>query len=443
MDNGDSENGVPNGSNSNNSLENGAGIAGCNGDNGQNFSSNNSNSGCSSTSNGNLDDVCRDYLRNVCRRGKNCRFKHPDSSTNDQVDSLRKDLHVFCHDFQNRECRRENCRFIHCSKQEEEMYRSTGKLPSLAQGLPVNIEEPISIKEAPICKDFTNGYCRRQQKCKFRHPQDSNFYQASNRNSFDSRNGGQGYGAHVNINPPARGPYDYSSRYGRDDWSDQYGRYNGGYAEGANKRKRPYEPMYSNTSSYNPHVNNQLPPHMLPYGQPPEVYYPRPNEGRSYLEEENIALRRRIDELKKQVSELVSANEYLQEQYNILRSVQSVSAPVGATVAVATSVPSLVTQQTVQTPGVSTSAMGIVGNTQLSQSVTIQTAVPPGPASVPTGTMLSGLPPSSMVTSIASISIPTVSAPVSIVDSSGATTLVSYTPSTHATINAWQLSVDQ
>lgn len=45
-----------------------------------------------------LDGVCRDYMRNVCRRGNNCKFRHPD---NYEAEELGKQIeYVFCHDYQ-------------------------------------------------------------------------------------------------------------------------------------------------------------------------------------------------------------------------------------------------------------------------------------------------------------------------------------------------------
>jgi len=57
------------------------------------------------------DGVCRDYLRNVCRRGERCRFLHPADPTSARRDvianqSSRRGV-IFCHDFQNAAgCRR-------------------------------------------------------------------------------------------------------------------------------------------------------------------------------------------------------------------------------------------------------------------------------------------------------------------------------------------------
>jgi len=41
--------------------------------------------------------VCRDFMRNVCQRGKSCRFIHPENI------KIRTDP-IFCHDFQQGRC---------------------------------------------------------------------------------------------------------------------------------------------------------------------------------------------------------------------------------------------------------------------------------------------------------------------------------------------------
>lgn len=116
--------------------------------------------------NGGLDggNICRDFLRKVCHRGSRCKFVHPDGQEAEEVRPASEP--VFCHDFQNSECLRPNCKFLHCSRQDEEMYRSTGRLQS-AQGPP----DPPTVVGLipPVCKDFLKGDCRRAGRCKFRH----------------------------------------------------------------------------------------------------------------------------------------------------------------------------------------------------------------------------------------------------------------------------------
>ncbi|XP_046881109.1 zinc finger CCCH domain-containing protein 10 [Hypomesus transpacificus] len=120
------------------------------------------------------DGVCRDFLRNVCKRGKRCRFKHPDFNEVPDL-GVQKNEFIFCHDHQNKECVRSNCRFVHGSKEDEDYYKKSGELPlrlrgKVAAGLGLSpMDLPHSRGEVPICRDFLKGECQRGNKCKFRH----------------------------------------------------------------------------------------------------------------------------------------------------------------------------------------------------------------------------------------------------------------------------------
>lgn len=121
-----------------------------------------------------LDGVCRDFLRNVCKRGKRCRFRHPDFNEVPDL-GVQKNEFIFCHDHQNKECVRVNCRFVHGSKEDEDYYKKTGELPlwlrwKVAAGLGLSPTDlPQNRGEAPICRDYLKGECQRGNKCKFRH----------------------------------------------------------------------------------------------------------------------------------------------------------------------------------------------------------------------------------------------------------------------------------
>lgn len=236
--------------------------------------------------------------------------------------------------------------------------------------------------------------------------------------------------------------------------SSSYG-YGETYSENPNKRKRAFDSMYTtNNGPYSGSFGepmNQVPAYSM---HSSSQYYgaPAPQargqmDSRSYLEEENAALRRRIDDLKKQVSELITTNDFLMEQLNQLRVQSAASAPATAVaVATATSVASL--QPQAPTPGIVSStatALGPTFTTPLSQSLSLQAQgvpPPPPPPGSHAAAVIGALPPSSIVSSIASISLPTVTPPVSLVNSSAAASLVSYTPSLLSS-NAWPLGVDQ
>ncbi|XP_037075683.1 zinc finger CCCH domain-containing protein 10-like [Pollicipes pollicipes] len=116
--------------------------------------------------------VCRDYLRNVCRRGRRCKFPHPAGADDElAVAPVRPELVTFCHDFQNGQCARPSCRFVHCERGDEELFRRTGELPT--QVLEAAVKRGADIRvgrhEVPVCKDFARGECARGAKCKYRH----------------------------------------------------------------------------------------------------------------------------------------------------------------------------------------------------------------------------------------------------------------------------------
>lgn len=122
-------------------------------------------------------NICRDFLRKVCHRGTRCKFVHPEDADADDssTTSARNQDPTFCHDFQNSECLRPSCKFLHCTRQEEEAYRSTGRLPvhvTTSYGSTSSVgQAPSSSPSAdpPVCKDFLKGECRRAGRCKFRH----------------------------------------------------------------------------------------------------------------------------------------------------------------------------------------------------------------------------------------------------------------------------------
>lgn len=133
-------------------------------------------------------------MRNVCTRGKKCKYTHPETKESNAAAALLQDSIVFCHDFQNRnDCsRRQHCRFIHCRKDEEEEFKRSGYLPphirdqaiskgtiwvceSIFSNLKLNFfkgvapDLPALYGARPICKDYLKGECRRGRMCRFRH----------------------------------------------------------------------------------------------------------------------------------------------------------------------------------------------------------------------------------------------------------------------------------
>lgn len=157
------------------------------------LSSANKMAGGSSTSNGDSlqNRICRDFLRNVCQRGKRCKYLH------ERTDDNPIDVYTFCHDYQNGMCNWPGCKFLHCTENEEKHFRTTGELPQhiLNRLKIVNNEKT----ELPICKDFMKGSCQRNN-CKFRHyekeePQHNHMIQQHNHINVPTRSQ-----QHFNVN---------------------------------------------------------------------------------------------------------------------------------------------------------------------------------------------------------------------------------------------------
>ena len=260
-------------------------------------------SSASSKSSLNAGDICRDYLRNVCKRGKRCKFRHP---AGDEAKQLgRKHDFTFCHDFQNSGCRRANCRFIHCTREEEEYFKQTGQLPvrlqqAAALGLGVvPTDIPLLKGEVPICKDFLKGECKRQSRCKFRHLTPSQYDMELRRGADRTRS--------AQTEMMETFSEDYLTEHGYELLNP---------CESSLKRKRLTMDLVSEELQYRAAAAAvaaaapSLPP------AAPAAAAPAQLTATDYrlLDEENSMLRRKVEELKKQVSDLVATNEVLLEQ---------------------------------------------------------------------------------------------------------------------------------
>lgn len=237
--------------------------------------------------NGQLDEnICRDFLRNVCKRGKRCKYNHPSDMKSEESSVT----YEFCHDYQNTGCNRPNCKFLHCTREEEESYKATGHLPSEVQraaslGIGANSNDvAIQRGEVPVCKDFLKGDCRRGQKCKFRHvSNDFNDRGRSSNNSYQDRDRERG------LVPLG---YDFPDRMERDRYRAPRDRF--GYDDPIPLKRRREDIELDIMRMAKPASHSSI----------------------SYdiLEEENSILRRKVDDLKKQVSDLAATNEVLLEQ---------------------------------------------------------------------------------------------------------------------------------
>ncbi|GAA57283.1 zinc finger CCCH domain-containing protein 10 [Clonorchis sinensis] len=77
---------------------------------------------------------------------------------------------IFCHDYQNSICRRPACKFLHYSREDEEVFRLTGLLPNELDQNHDGSNPNSTVEEMPpVCKDYLNGICSRGPACKYRH----------------------------------------------------------------------------------------------------------------------------------------------------------------------------------------------------------------------------------------------------------------------------------
>ncbi|XP_052456203.1 zinc finger CCCH domain-containing protein 10 [Carassius gibelio] len=323
-----------------------------------------------------LDGVCRDFLRNVCKRGKRCRFRHPDFNEVPDL-GVQKNEFIFCHDHQNKECVRTNCRFVHGSKEDEDYYKKTGELPlrlrgKVAAGLGLSPTDlPLSRGEVPICRDYLKGECQRGNKCKFRHVRKDYEYEAPPRGGVGCMMGVTG-GVSGMVNPAGGGAGGVGSACGGMSGlvGGSVGNYMGmacpsigscrdqgmsgggggsmsvcmsmGTAGHRRYDRGPcsiYDPLFENGMFEAGPVEvpvdhtafqlkrRRLDGLRLTDGTAGGHYdlglqttlATRPLEYR-LLEEENSLLRKRVEELKKQVSNLIATNEVLLEQNAQFRS---------------------------------------------------------------------------------------------------------------------------
>ncbi|XP_063825052.1 zinc finger CCCH domain-containing protein 10-like [Ostrinia nubilalis] len=96
---------------------------------------------------------CKDFIRGYCIRDSACRFIHDIPPP-----TLLKDMFRFCHDFQNKGCFRINCKFIHCTLEQQEKFFKNGDFPR-------------DVRSIPVCQAYVRGTCFNLE-CKLVHPPD-------------------------------------------------------------------------------------------------------------------------------------------------------------------------------------------------------------------------------------------------------------------------------
>ncbi|KAG1669283.1 Zinc finger CCCH domain-containing protein 10 [Nymphon striatum] len=332
------------------------------------------------------DNVCRDFLRNVCRRGKNCKYYHPNGTEAEKLGRL--PMLLFCHDFQNKECCRANCKFIHGTRQEEKYYHQTRELPERLKQILFTKEEDTNKGNIPICKDFLKGDCRRSGRCKYRHL------------SPDELNMELG---NESVKRMVRRDLRFENNFDAYEGYDLYD-------------CREYEPELKRRH-FDDNFRSSLMVSVQSRSSAEEI---------KLLQEENMAMRQKLDALRKQVADLAATNEFLLEQNAQLRITKA------STTVTQAPPPGLTSQQTNPAPVAPTIAqmsqtLPITAN---SADLTAGTLQPAQTLSVPVSLAQALAPVTLASVSIAqqlpaSVSL-TQSIPQSIITMSGSSPLVSY-----------------
>uniref|UniRef100_A0A915JIW1 C3H1-type domain-containing protein n=1 Tax=Romanomermis culicivorax TaxID=13658 RepID=A0A915JIW1_ROMCU len=246
-------------------------------------------------------NVCRDFLNNVCSRGDSCKYDHPKGLRGDdeQRGQLREKFD-FCDEFQYKYCTRSNCRFIHCARDDRLTYEETGRISeALARAVVAATGQRI-VGGIPLCKEFINGFCKREKRCRFWHVDPEREQSLRKRAHSDYK-----YQERDAYPPQQRGTY--RDEYPRSNHHDQtrndyYGR-----------RPRHEDDYYTFDSS-----RSRLP------------------ESEPYLAEENAVLRRKVDMLKQTLKDLQVANDALLGENSRLRAQAAANAKAAADINSAT-----------------------------------------------------------------------------------------------------------
>ncbi|VDM10526.1 unnamed protein product, partial [Wuchereria bancrofti] len=118
------------------------------------------------------EDICRDFLNNMCNRGSRCKFYHPPSIVRQRASQQTPEgiEYRFCIDYQNRGCHRDNCRYIHAHREDVDRYKMTGEVTlNLAREIAA-VYNCDTINAIPFCKEYQTGSCSRGgQRCRYWH----------------------------------------------------------------------------------------------------------------------------------------------------------------------------------------------------------------------------------------------------------------------------------
>lgn len=118
-------------------------------------------------------DICIENLRNQCIRGTSCHFRHTNyvDEREERICLMRS---IFCHDYQEGQCNRPNCKLIHTTQDDEAHFLRTGSLPehlrTKIDAHSTDFDPSIESVAANVCREFVKNKCMRGVSCKYYHP---------------------------------------------------------------------------------------------------------------------------------------------------------------------------------------------------------------------------------------------------------------------------------
>ena len=110
-----------------------------------------------------VSNYCIDHLKSNCSKGKDCRLEHADVI---QEKSHREAIvkSIFCHDFLNKRCPRNYCKYIHANYDEQKFFLEQGYFSDS-----LSARNKSKLFFCDICIDYLRGQCTRGSSCQHRH----------------------------------------------------------------------------------------------------------------------------------------------------------------------------------------------------------------------------------------------------------------------------------
>lgn len=101
----------------------------------------------------NKENICRDFLRGVCKRGNDCKFFHPQDTVHSKSSNP-----PACRDYQNGMCMRKSCKYAHIVKSSDNSFEVNDPLIKRKRDIDCGNNYDINIVSNSQCNDYPNQY---------------------------------------------------------------------------------------------------------------------------------------------------------------------------------------------------------------------------------------------------------------------------------------------